>query len=100
MGTDMAFAVGVLSLVGRGVPPALRLLLLTLAIIDDIAAVVAIALYYSSRIAAGGLSIAAAGVLREHLPQWLGRHPPLPCRPPATAACFGRLRRAGQPPPA
>jgi len=34
--TDIAFAVGVLSLVGSGVPAALRMLLLTLAIIDDI----------------------------------------------------------------
>ena len=95
--TDIAFAVGVLSLVGRGVPPALRLLLLTLAIIDDIAAVVAIALYYSSGIAAGGLSIAAAGVLGVLLLQWLGVQAALAYVPPATVVWFGMLRAGVHP---
>src|ERR1700728_1506986 len=49
--TDIAFAVGVLSLVGTDLPPALRMLLLTLAIIDDIAAILVIAFFYSSGIA-------------------------------------------------
>ena len=95
--TDIAFAVGVLSLVGRGVPPALRLLLLTLAIIDDIAAVVAIAFYYSSGIAAGGLSIAAAGVLGVLLLQWLGVQAALAYVPPATVVWFGMLRAGVHP---
>jgi len=95
--TDIAFAVGVLSLVGRGVPPALRLLLLTLAIIDDIAAVVAIAFYYSSGIAAGGLSIAAAGVLGVLLLQWLGVQAALAYVSPATVVWFGMLRAGVHP---
>src|SRR5439155_20656008 len=49
--TDIAFAVGVLSLVGRKVSPALRLLLLTLAIIDVYAVIVVIALVCSGGIA-------------------------------------------------
>ena len=52
--TDIAFAVGILSLVGKGVPSALRMLLLTLAIIDDIAAILVIAFFYSSGIALCG----------------------------------------------
>jgi len=60
--TDIAFAVGVLALVGRGVPPALRLLLLTLAIVDDIGAIVVIACFYSQGIMVAGLLMVAAGV--------------------------------------
>src|SRR4029077_7175032 len=62
--TDIAFAVGVLSLVGSGVPAALRMLLLTLAIIDDIAAILVIAFFYSGGIAVSGLALVAAGVVR------------------------------------
>jgi Na+:H+ antiporter, NhaA family len=69
--TDIAFAVAVLSLM-RGVPPALRLLLLTLAIVDDIIAILIIAVFYSSGIAPGGLAIAAAGVAAVLLLQRLG----------------------------
>jgi Na+:H+ antiporter, NhaA family len=61
--TDIAFAVGVLSLIGKGVPAALRMLLLTLAIIDDIAAILVIAFFYSNGIAVTGLLIVAGGVL-------------------------------------
>ena len=47
MGTDTAFALGVLALVGRRCPPRLRVFLLTLVIVDDIAALTIIALVYT-----------------------------------------------------
>lgn len=57
--TDIAFAVGVLALVGKGLPPSLRLFLLTVAIADDLGAVAIIALAYTTTIKLGW--IAAAG---------------------------------------
>ncbi|MCH9675690.1 MAG: Na+/H+ antiporter NhaA [Gammaproteobacteria bacterium] len=55
--TDIAFALALLSAFGARVPPALKVFLLTLAIFDDLAAIVIIALFYS-----GDLSIVALGV--------------------------------------
>ena len=58
MATDIAFAVGVLALVGSRAPSGLRVFLLTLAIVDDIGAIVVIALFYTEQLALGWLGLA------------------------------------------
>ncbi len=56
--TDIAFAMGVIGLLGRRVPPSLRLFLLTVAIVDDLGAVAIIALVYTDGIDFGWLAAA------------------------------------------
>nr|HMN82513.1 Na+/H+ antiporter NhaA [Burkholderiaceae bacterium] len=61
--TDIAFAVGVLALLGRNIHSNVRVFLLALAIIDDIIAVLIIALFYSGGLDLSGFLVAAMGIL-------------------------------------
>ncbi|QGZ66735.1 Na+/H+ antiporter NhaA [Paraburkholderia acidisoli] len=61
--TDIAFAVGVLALLGRSIPGNVRVFLLTLAIVDDIIAVLIIAVFYSSGLNYSGFALAGAGIV-------------------------------------
>lgn len=94
MATDIAFAVGVLTLLGKRVPAALRVLLLAVAVIDDLGAIIVIAIFYSSGLSVTGLLIALGGIVGVYLMQWLGVRTKLAYVAPSLVA-WGGIYAAG-----
>ncbi len=89
MATDIAFAVGVLVLLGPRVPPALRILLLALAVIDDLGAILVIAIFYTSELWVPGVAVAGAGLAGILVLQRIGVRSPWAYVPPAVVAWAG-----------
>lgn len=106
MATDIAIVTGVVALLGTRAPSWLKLFLLALAIVDDLGAIIVIAVFYSEGISFGWLSLAigslaVALVLRPHVPWmgvyvllggicWLGLHE-AHVHPTLTGVAFGLL---------
>jgi len=97
MATDIAFAVGVLALLGKRVPPALRVLLLAVAIMDDIGAIVVIAVFYSGAIDVVGIGVAAGAVVSVLALQRFGVRRALAYVPSGVILWYGMLRAGVHP---
>jgi NhaA family Na+:H+ antiporter len=97
MATDIAFAVGVLALLGRRVSPALRIFLLALAVIDDLGAILVIAIFYSEGLNLGGLGVAGVGLAVLLGMQKLGVRRTLAYLPPAVVIWAGAYQAGVHP---
>ena len=78
MATDIAFAVGVLALVGPAVPTSVKVFLLAVAIVDDLGAVLVIAAFYTSDVSTTALGVAGGFFAALVLLNVLRVHSPLP----------------------
>ncbi|UXN04364.1 Na+/H+ antiporter NhaA [Bartonella sp. HY406] len=87
--TDIAFAVGILALLGRSLPSNIRVVLLSLAIIDDIIAVLIIAVFYSNGIDASALLIAVAAIGLIYIFHFFGISSAFAYALPASVLWFG-----------
>jgi NhaA family Na+:H+ antiporter len=90
--TDIAFALGVLALLGRSIPRAVRVFLLALAIIDDVGAVAIIALFYSGDLEPAGALFAGAAVALVLMLQRLGIRTAVAYVVPGSLLWFGLWR--------
>ena len=95
--TDIAFAVGVLALLGKSIPSGVRVLLLALAIIDDIVAILIIALFYAASLDYLGLVIAAGGLLLVLVFQRMGIGKAYAYLLPGAIVWFGLLKTGVHP---
>ncbi|NDU72117.1 Na+/H+ antiporter NhaA [Actinomadura sp. DSM 109109] len=97
MSTDTAFALGMLATLGHRLPPALRVFILTLAVVDDLLALGVIATAYSDRVSVAPLAAAVAVVAAVLVARALGAGGALLYAPAAVAAWFAVLESGVDP---
>lgn len=95
--TDIAFAVGVLALLGKSIPSSVRIFLLALAIIDDLLAILIIALFYSGGLDPIGFAIAGAGIMLVLCLQKIGIGSAYAYVLPGAVLWFGMLKTGAHP---
>lgn len=91
LATDIAFAVGVLTLLGRRVAPQVRVLLLAIAVIDDIGAILVIAIFYSEGVTPDGFALVGAGLAAVAVLRAIGARSPTAYALPGIVVWMGTL---------